>query len=380
MKDEVVNRVLELAIAIQQIPAPTFEEGERAEFVRGRFLEEGLQDVSIDGAGNVLARLPGGNARPLVVTAHLDTVFPRGTDLRLTRDPSTSLPLQGLRRAGSERIHGPGIGDNSLGVAALFGLVWTLRERGTRLAGDVWFVANTCEEGLGDLRGMKAVVEKFKSAVTGYLIIEGMALGHIYHRAVAVQRYRISAQTAGGHAWSDYGQPSAVHELAALTTQIASLPLPLVPRSTLNVGKITGGTSINTLAAEASLELDMRSESPQALADLVSRVDALVETANRSGVRVDAEGIGQRPGGSVPAHHALVELAVACLRAQGVEPSLIGGSTDANVPLSRGLPALVMGVTTGGSAHTLGEFVDVELVARGLEALTEFVARSFDYQ
>jgi tripeptide aminopeptidase len=366
MKDEIADRVVELAVSIQQIPAPTFEEGERAEFVRGCFVEEGLQDVSIDEAGNV--------AYPLVVTAHLDTVFPRGTDLRLTRDPSTSL------RAGSGRIHGPGIGDNSLGVAALLGLAWTLCERGTRLAGDVWFVANTGEEGLGNLHGMKAVVEKFKSEVAGYLVIEGMALGHVYHRAVAVQRYRISAQTAGGHAWSDYGQPSAVHELAALTAQIASLRLPLVPRSTLNVGKITGGTSINTLAAEASIELDMRSESSQALADLVSRVDALIETANRSGVRVEAEGIGQRPGGSIPAHHPLVALAVACSHTQEIEPSLIGGSTDANVPLSRGIPALVMGVTTGGGAHTLGEFVDVELVARGLEALTEFVARSFDYQ
>jgi tripeptide aminopeptidase len=375
MKDEVVDRLLELAIAIQQIPAPTSEEGERAEFVRGRFLEDGLQDVSIDGAGNVLARLPGAEARPLVVTAHLDTVFSHGTDLRLTRDPSTS-----SLRAGSGRIHGPGIGDNSLGVAALFGLVWSLRARGTRLAGDVWFIANTGEEGLGNLRGMKAVVDRFGSNVTGYLIVEGMAYGHIYHRAVAVQRYRISAQTAGGHAWSDYGQPSAVHELAALTTQIASLPLPLAPRTTLNVGKITGGTSINTLAAQASLELDMRSESPQSLADLVSRVDALIETANRPGVRVEAESIGHRPGGSIPAQHPLVELAVSCLRAQGIEPSLIGGSTDANVPLSRGIPALVMGVTMGGGAHTLGEFVDVEPVASGLEALTEFVTRAFDDQ
>jgi tripeptide aminopeptidase len=144
------------------------------------------------------------------------------------------------------------------------------------------------------------------------------------------------------------------------------------------VGKITGGTSINTLAAQASLELDMRSESPQSLADLVSRVDALIETANRPGVRVEAESIGHRPGGSIPAQHPLVELAVSCLRAQGIEPSLIGGSTDANVPLSRGLPALVMGVTIGGGAHTLGEFVDVEPVASGLEALTEFVTRAFN--
>jgi tripeptide aminopeptidase len=367
MKDEIVGRIIELAIAIQQIPAPTFEEGERAEFVRGRFMEEGLQDVSMDEAGNVFGRWtmdggPKSDARPMVVSAHLDTVFAHATDLRLTRD--------------EKRIHSPGIGDNSLGVAALLGLAWTLRECGTRLPGDLWLVANTGEEGLGDLRGMKSVVDRF-GAQAHYLIIEGMALGHIYHRAVAVQRYRILAQTAGGHAWSDYGQPSAVHELAALTTQIANLSLPLAPRTTLNVGKIAGGTSINTVAAQASLELDMRSESPQALAELVSRVDALIETANRPGVRVEVESIGCRPGGSIPAHHPLVELAVSCSRAQGVEPSLIGGSTDANVPLSRGIPAVVMGVTTGGGAHTLGEFLDVEPVARGMETLTEFVTRVF---
>ena len=358
-----IDRLLELAIAIQQVPAPTFEEGERAAFVHARFLEEGLADVSMDTAGNILGRLPGGDASPLVVTAHLDTVFAHGTELHITRD--------------AERIHAPGIGDNSLGVAALLGLVWLLRERGTRLPGDVWLVANTGEEGLGDLRGMKAVVDRFGPQVTAYLIVEGMALGHIYHRAVAVQRYRISAKTAGGHAWSDYGRPSAVHELAALATQIASLRLPVSPRTTLNVGKIAGGTSINTVAAEASLELDMRSESRHALADLVSQVDALVETANQPEVRVEAESIGRRPGGSIPASHPLIELALACLRAQDVEPSLIGGSTDANVPLNRGLPALVMGVTTGGGAHTMGEFVDVEPVAPGMKALTEFVTRVF---
>lgn len=364
MKDEIVNRLLELAMAVQQIPAPTFEEGERAEFVRAKFLEAGLSDVDVDEAGNVYGRRKvnddqSSEARPLVVTAHLDTVFSRGTNLRLTRD--------------EQRIHGPGIGDNSLGVAALIVLAQTIQPRG-----DVWFVANTCEEGLGNLRGMKAVVEKFNSGVVGYLVIEGAALGHVYHRAVGVQRYRIFARTAGGHAWSDYGRPSAVHELAALTTRIASLQLPVLPRTTLNVGKIAGGTSINTLAAEASIELDMRSESPQALAELVSRVDALIETANRPGVRVEAESIGQRPGGSIPASHPLVELAVACTRAQGLEPGLIGGSTDANVPLSRGLPAVVMGVTTGGGAHTLGEYVDVEPVGRGMDALTEFVERVFE--
>ncbi|RJP49020.1 MAG: M20/M25/M40 family metallo-hydrolase [Anaerolineaceae bacterium] len=359
MKDETAGRVIELAMAIQQIPAPTFDEGERAQFVRAQFSEAGLLDVEIDLTGNVYGRLPGGDKPALIVSAHLDTVFARGTNLRLTRDP--------------ERIHGPGIGDNSMGVAALFGLAWALRE--TRLRGDIWFVANTCEEGLGDLRGMKAVVDRFGANVRGYLVIEGAALGHVYHRAVGVHRYRISARTAGGHAWSDYGHPSAVHELAALTSQIALLSLPVAPRTTLNVGMIAGGTSVNTLAAEASLELDMRSESPRALTDLVSRVDALIETANRPGVRVKAEVIGHRPAGEIPTSHPLIELAVACTRAQGMEPSLIGGSTDANVPLSRGIPAVVMGVTTGGGAHTTSEFIDVKPVARGMKALEEFLER-----
>jgi acetylornithine deacetylase/succinyl-diaminopimelate desuccinylase-like protein len=370
MKDEIVTRLLELAIAIQQIPAPTFFEGLRADFVRARFLAEGLQDVTLDEAGNVLARLPGRgrDLPPLVVSAHLDTVFSHETELRIARDPSSSL------RAGSKRIHGPGIGDNSIGVAALFGLLWSLRERGETLPGDIWFAANTGEEGLGDLRGMKAILERFGARVTAYLVLEGMAFQHVYHRAVAVQRYRITATTAGGHAWSDYGQPSAVHELAALTAQIASLALPVSPRTTLNVGKVAGGTSINTIAAQASLELDLRSESQQVLADLVAHVNSLIETANRPGVRVEAESIGQRPGGSIPADHPLVQLALSCIRAQGGDPVLIGGSTDANAPLSRGLPAVVMGVTTGGGAHTLNEFIDVEPVARGMAGLVAFVS------
>lgn len=363
---ELVERLLELAVQIQQIPAPTFEEGERAEYVRGRFLDEGLQQVQLDEAGNVLACLPGiqAGAPALIVSAHLDTVFARGTDLHLRRS--------------LKQIHGPGIGDNSIGVAALLGLAWFLRQRGRCLPADVWFVANTCEEGLGDLRGMKAVVDRFGAQAAAHLVIEGMAFGYVYHRAVAVQRYRITANTAGGHAWSDYGKPSAVHELAALTAQITCLPLPPIPRTTLNVGRIEGGTSINTLAAQAALELDMRCESSEGLAELVSRVEALIEAANRPGVHMEVHSIGRRPGGGIAAQHPLVQLAVSCLRSQGVEPNLIGGSTDANVPLSRGLPAVVMGVTTGGGAHTLGEFVDLQPVGRGLASLGALVERFFE--
>jgi len=359
---DTIDRILDLAVAIQQIPAPTFDEDKRGEFVRERFASEGLRDVSIDEMGNVYGRLAGkySNLAPLVVSAHLDTVFPAETDLRVSRE--------------GNRIYGPGLGDNSLGVAGLFGLLWLLRERKTAIQGDLWLVANTGEEGLGDLRGMKEVVKRFGSTPRAYLILEGMAYGNIYHRAVAVQRYRISATTSGGHAWSDYGQPSAIHELAALTTRIADLDLPREPRTTLNVGRIEGGTGVNVLAANAWLELDLRSEDSASLAKLVKRVDEMIESAGRPGVKVEAESIGRRPGGQISVSHPLVKLAVDSVRKQGDEPALIVGSTDANVPLSQGFPAIVMGIGTGGAAHTVKEYIDIGPVEKGMESLFQVVS------
>jgi len=362
--NELVKRVIELAIQIQQIPAPSFEESKRAEFVRRLFTRDhkGLKDICIDETGNVLARLVGkGNGKPLIVSAHMDTVFPADIDLRITRQP--------------EQVYGPGLGDNSLGVAALFGLLWSLRERNIELAGDVWFVANVCEEGLGDLRGMKAVVDRFGAGVRAYLVLEGLALGHVYHRAVGVKRYRVTARTSGGHSWSDYGQPSAVHELSRLVVQLTSLDLPGHPRTTMNVGKISGGTSVNVIASEAMLDLDLRSEGQESLMELVSAAEKLIQAANRQGVTLEAEVIGQRPVGEMGVNHPLVKLAQDCLREQGLESALISGSTDANVPLSKGYPAIVLGVTTGGGAHTKHEYINTAPIAQGMEQLVRFVER-----
>lgn len=360
--DDLVNRVVDLAVRIQQIPAPTFQEGKRAEFVRSLFVQENLRDVCIDEAGNILGRFRGtGTEQPLIISAHMDTVFPAETDLRLQRGP-------GL-------IHGPGIGDNSLGVAALFGLIWSLRERGIALRGDIWFVANVCEEGLGDLRGMRAIVNRFGAGVRAYLVLEGLALGHVYHRAVGVRRYRVTARTEGGHSWSDYGQPSAVHELAKLVVALTALILPGHPRTTMNVGKISGGTSVNVIASEAFFDLDLRSEGRDSLSELVSAAERLIHHANRPGVSIESEVIGQRPPGEIPANHPLVLLARDCLREQGLDASLISGSTDANTPLSMGYPALVLGVTTGGGAHTIHEYINTAPVAKGMEQLVQFVSR-----
>ena len=356
--------LLDLAVAIQQVPAPTFHEAERAQFVLDKFAREGLLDVALDEAGNACARLPGGGqGRPLVVSAHLDTVFPLSVDLHCERE--------------AERILAPGIGDNSLGVAGLFGLLSALRERKIRLPGDLWLVANVCEEGLGDLRGIRAVVDRFGADPQAYIVLEGMALGGIYHRGLGVRRYRISVHTSGGHSWIDYGQPSAVHELTALSTRITAIKPPAEPRTTLNIGIIAGGSSINTIAAEAMLELDLRSEDDETLSALSGEVERLASTARRPGVSVDLELIGKRPSGGLPAGHPLVRLAQECLRGVGVEPRLNNGSTDANLPLSRGYPAVTIGLTTGGRAHTVHEFINVPPVEKGLEQVVRLVTRAW---
>ncbi len=356
------EQLLDLAIRIQQVPAPTFEEQARAEFVRGLFVKEGLSDVSLDEVSNAYGRLPGkGSAKPLVVSAHLDTVFPANTDLTIKRE--------------DERIYGPGIGDNSLGVAALFGLLWGLRDDATNLPGDVWLVANSGEEGLGNLRGMKAVVDRFGPNVTAYAVLEGTALGHVYHKAIAVERYRITVKTPGGHSWSDYGQPSAIHELARIVTQMTSIAIPSTPRSSLNVGTMSGGTGVNVVAPEAKLELDIRSEGRESLEWITRRVKDIVSGVRRDGVRTEMELIGQRPAGQIPEDHPLVRLAEQCLAEQGLKASFTSGSTDANVPLSRGIPALVLGVTTGGNAHSVQEFIELAPVPMGITQLLRFVEK-----
>jgi acetylornithine deacetylase/succinyl-diaminopimelate desuccinylase-like protein len=376
---DTIQRIVDLAVQIQQIPAPTFHESKRAEFMRSLFEQEGLKNVAMDEVGNVYGLIastasstkpirPGEkiNSKPLVVSAHLDTVFPFEIDLSVRRE-------NGL-------LHGVGIGDNSIGVAALIGLIWLIRERKIALQGDVWVVANVCEEGLGDLRGMKAIVDRYERNVLAYLVLEGLALGHVYHRAVGVRRYRITVKTKGGHSWSDYGQLSAIHELAKLVVQLTSIELPKEPRTTMNVGRISGGTSVNVIAQEASLELDLRSEGQAALERLIANVETILHEASEPGLQLELEVIGARPAGELHPDHPLILLAEDCVRAQGLEAVLTTGSTDANIPLSKGYPALVLGITRGGGAHTKGEFIKTAPVAQGMEQLVSFLKRAWSAQ
>jgi acetylornithine deacetylase/succinyl-diaminopimelate desuccinylase-like protein len=360
-----VEQTIDRALVIQQIPAPTFAERERADYVAREFKALSLSDVEIDDLGNVFARRPGNERRPpVLVTAHTDTVFPAGTDLTVHRTV--------------DRISGPGLGDNSLGVAGLLTLVETLNAGNVETPGDLWLCANVGEEGLGDLRGMRRVMERLGDRVGATIVLEGMAFGHVYHQAIGVHRFRISAQAEGGHSYTDYGRPSAIHGLVRLGSRLAELTLPTHPKTTLNIGQISGGTSVNTIAREASLELDLRSEDPRALEALVGQVSNLTTASNAPSLTFTATVTSQRPAGAIPRTHPLVQLAADSLRALGVEPVFEKGSTDTNIPLSLGLPAICIGLCKGGNAHRPDEFIEPATLESGLKQLLLVVLGAYE--
>lgn len=357
-----LERWIQRTLRVQSIPAPTFGEAERADFLHSEFEAAGLLRVEQDELGNLYGRVAGGHRPPVVVSAHLDSVFSTVTDLR--------------HRRSHTRLTGPGIGDNAVALAALVELAVDLSNR--QPAGDVWVVANVCEEGLGNLRGMREVVSRFGKEVSAYLVLEGMSLGHIYHRGLPVRRYRIKTRTRGGHSWIHTGRPSALHNLLRLGADLLQIALPQDPRTTLNIGTMQGGRSVNSIADEATLELDIRSESNRTLEELETQIREMIERSNAEAVEVRFDLVGSRPGGNLPADHPLVLAASDSLRRNGERERLLeSGSTDASIPLSRGIPAICMGLTKGGEAHTLNEYIEIRPMRRGYQSVLELIEASF---
>ncbi|MCP4357250.1 MAG: M20/M25/M40 family metallo-hydrolase [Chloroflexi bacterium] len=353
-----IEEVLDLTIAIQQIPAPTFAEAKRADFIQTQFTAAGLTDVMQDELGNVYGRHPSAALThpPVIISAHSDTVFPAGTDLTVQRD--------------DKYIHGPGISDNSAGVAGIIHLAKTLRNFNFELPANVWFVSNVGEEGLGDLRGMRAAVQRFGSQAI-YLVVEGGLYGQISHQAIGVRRFKITVETPGGHSWGSFGSRSAIHEIGRIIVAIDQLPTPKTPKTTYNVGVIEGGTSINTIAQSASLLLDCRSERMVELERLVTAVTQIVKQANkRKDVTVTMEMIGNRPAGAISREAELVQMVEAALKAVGCRtPHFIASSTDANIPLSEGMSAVCIGLAESNNAHRLDEYLNPKNLANGLGQL-----------
>lgn len=353
--DAHVDQVVEEAVRICEIPAPTFEEAERAAYVKDRFQAIGLRDVTIDSAGNVRGRRPGAGTRlGLAVGAHLDTVFPKGTDVR-------------VRREGS-RLLAPGIGDNSVAVASLLAMIEALNAGGVRTAGDLHVTCNTGEEGLGDLKGMKAFVTDVKDRVAALIALEGLKVNRIIHIAVGSRRYKVTFRARGGHSWGHFPSPSAIHIMGRAIAEISRLDVPSDPKTTYNIGVVRGGTTVNTIASEAEMLVDMRSVDIGSLADLERRLLAIVERTARDGdgqVKLDL--VGDRPAGSIPPDHPVVATAMAAHRALGLQTFTEASSTDVNAALGVGLPGVCISITEGANEHRLDEYIETDPIPTGLK-------------
>lgn len=357
--DAVTPDVLELTALISAVPSPTGEETAKSLLVERLFATAGLA-TERDAIGDVVGVIPGrqspaAGTSTLVVAAHIDTVFPMGTPLEVKRS--------------ADRLTGPGVGDNSVAVAAAIKLADLLRIAGEVPAVDVILTGNVGEEGLGNLRGIREVLAS-RSDVGAVVALEGHNLGRVTHVAVGSRRFRITVKGPGGHSWGDFGRPNAIHGLSRLIAELDAIPLPRSPKTTLNVGMISGGVSVNTIAPEASCLLDLRSIDESALRRLSDRVTRLVDRSNRGDAVVyTAEPIGERPAGVVAADSQIVQIAASTLAVIGLEPSFDASSTDANVPIAAGIPAVCIGLTTGGNVHRVDEFIDLEPVANGVAQL-----------
>lgn len=357
-----IERIVARAIELQGIPAPTFQEGDRSEYLIAEFAGLGYDEFELDAAGNLLIRVPGGSTLPLIVSAHMDSVIePEAGQLATRRDG---------------RVIGPGIGDNAVALSTLVELGDLLL--GSQPPGDVWLVANVAEEGLGNLLGIQHIVERFGAHVTGYVVLEGLSLGFIYHKALPVRRFRVSATSRGGHSWSRSDRESSIHTLIELGHALLNLDLPDTPRTTLNLGKIEGGTSVNSLASRAYLEIDLRSESERIANRIARKIGKIAVGYGNGEVQISVEPIGHRPGGSLPRSHPIVRAAEAALKDAGVEDiQWSSGSTDASLPISLGLPAVCIGITRGAGAHSLDEYIEVGPIKQGLQSLLNLVEKSF---
>ncbi|HEX8905084.1 MAG TPA: M20/M25/M40 family metallo-hydrolase [Longimicrobiaceae bacterium] len=350
------------------IPSPPFGEEARAARLAERFREIGLDGVRRDGEGNVLGAIPGANGdpRPVVVAAHLDTVFPAETDLTPRRE--------------QDRIYVPGITDNARGLAGMLAVARVLARAGVRPRRPVVFVGTVGEEGAGDLRGVKHLFGdggELRQAAA-FIALDGSGLRRIVHRAIGSRRLRVEVDGPGGHSWADRGVANPIVALGAAVSEIATLALPEPSRTALTVARIGGGTSINAIPDAAWMEMDMRSEVPGVLPRLEESVRGVLARAleeenarRRQGTeplsfRVSV--IGDRPSGETQPREPLVQAASAITYGLGQKPELVGSSTDANVPMALGIPAIAIGVGgDSGGIHTTDEWYSNETGALGVE-------------
>ncbi|HKG47166.1 MAG TPA: M20/M25/M40 family metallo-hydrolase [Pyrinomonadaceae bacterium] len=352
------DAITEEHIRICSIPATPFGEQERAEYLSRKFSELGLTEVEIDEEGNCLGLLRGSSQSPLMVaSAHLDTVFSKDTRFDVVRREN--------------KLFAPGIADDGCGLAALIALARAIQEERIPIEGSILFVGTVGEEGEGNLRGVRHLFTKGRWAkhVDAFLSFDGPGLDRITNRALGSRRYRVEVTGPGGHSWGDFGLPNPVHAIGRAISRLASYPAPKEPRTTFNVGRVEGGGSVNAIPGRAAMEVDLRSAAESEL----QRLDAFFRRAMRDAVdeesskrragdpllKLKLDLIGERPTGETPADSPLVELAIEATRLLGVEARLDQSSTDSNLPISLGIPAITIGAGgTSGCSHSLDEWYD----------------------
>ena len=354
-------------IRICSIPASPFGERERSQYLSEKFSSLGLSEVEIDDEGNCLGLIKGASRSPLiVVSAHLDTVFSSETDFTVIRREN--------------RLLAPGIADDGCGLAALIALAQAIQSEHIHTEGSILFVGTVGEEGEGNLRGVRYLLTRGRWArkVDAFLSFDGPGVDRITNRALGSRRYRVELAGLGGHSWGDFGMPNPVHALGRAVSRLTAYPAPREPRTTFNVGRIEGGTSINSIPRKAMMEVDLRSASETEL----RRLDAFFRRAMRDAVdeenvkrragdpelklRVDL--IGERPTGETASDSPLVELAIESTKVLGFEPRLDQSSTDSNLPISLGIPAITLGAGgASGFSHTLAEWYEPRDRDKGLK-------------
>lgn len=346
-------------IQITEVPAPPFHEGARAAHMRKLLTAAGLR-AELDPAGNVVAEYPGSSTDVVMLVAHLDTVFPAGTNLSVKREGG--------------RLLAPGISDNGTGLAALVAIARAFRETRLPMKCTVLFVADVGEEGEGNLRGIRALVETYKKRLKYVIALDGSSTEYVTTAALASKRVEITVTGPGGHSWSDFGAPNPIHALGRAIAHFVPTRAPESPRTSFNIGEIEGGTSVNSIPERAAMKVDLRSESEAELAQL----EAALREAVQSGVNEEmaaarARGmagsgnnlelkivvLGVRPAGELPDNSPLLVALAAADTRLGNRSRHERSSTDANIPLSLGIPAISLGAGgKSGGAHTLAEWYD----------------------
>lgn len=356
------DRMVGEIIKLTEIPAPPFKEAARAAAYRDMLKDAGLEDVEIDEEGNAMGvyRGTGSAGGPAVmIAAHLDTVFPEGTPVK-------------VRREGT-RLHAPGIGDDTRGLAVLLAYARAMKESGIKVKQDIIFVGNVGEEGPGDLRGVRYLLTKgkYKDRVKAFFSMDGTDASRIVNGGVGSKRYRITYKGPGGHSYGAFGLVNPMAAMSQTVVDFYKIPVPKEPKTTYSASVTGGGTSVNSIPNEVFMEFDMRSENPAELAKLERAFLAVVkksvegENAARSvkegPIAADIKMIGDRPAGETAATQPIVQNAEAIILASGLDPKFSFSSTDSNLPMSLGIPAVTIGSGgAGGRAHALDEWIDVE--------------------